>query len=243
MENKDEKYSLRDVEILLQLKTWWASICVLPVANRIVVLIANNTKITPNQITLVSLLMRTLAGLAFVQGTRWFLTLGAFCYYLAYVLDCVDGPVARLTRTTSEFGRYLDHLSDLVGDMFILFGLAYGQDLLFTPLILAMLFAHVVEYYVSFLTGIVIANRADVGSNDTGVFLSLVQRYRNFFFSKNFKSFLSFPDYEAMVFVFFPLFNKAGLGLRVGFYLLILVVCYTIFSSFITVVSGTDKFP
>jgi len=130
LENKDEKYSLRDVEILLQLKTWWASICVLPVANRVVVLIANNTKITPNQITLVSLLMRTLAGLAFVQGTRWFLTLGAFCYYLAYVLDCVDGPVARLTRTTSEFGRYLDHLSDLVGDMFILFGLAYGQDLL-----------------------------------------------------------------------------------------------------------------
>jgi len=238
-----KKYSLEDLETLLPLKTWWASICVLPLSNRIAVSIANDTKITPNQITLISFFLRILAAFAFIKGTRNHLVLGAFCYYLAYLLDCTDGLVARLTGTSSEFGRYLDHVSDLIGDLLILTGLAYGQKLLLHPVVLAMMFAHITEYYVSFLTSNIISNRREEKLKSTNVVLTLINRYRNFFFQRNFKSFLSFPDYEALVFIFFPLAGHPVMGIKAGFYLVLLIVSYTIFSSFVTIMTGGNKFP
>ncbi len=238
-----KEFTLEDVEKLLPLKTWWASVFVLPVSNRIAIFISNKTEITPNQVTLTSLLLRIFAGLLFMQTTRGHLLLGALFYYLAYVLDCVDGLVARLTKKTSEFGRYLDHVTDLVGDLFILFSLAYGQGMLFKPVVLAMVFAHVSEYYVSFLTSNIVKGRINSPPQPSMSLFQLVNKYRNFFFSRNFKSFLSFPDYEAVVFILFPVLGLPATGIRVGFYLLIVIVLYTIFSSFVTIMTGSDKFP
>ncbi|MFZ0451422.1 MAG: CDP-alcohol phosphatidyltransferase family protein [Desulfatiglandaceae bacterium] len=237
------RFILADVEGLLALKTWWASIFVLPVANRLVTLAANRSNISPNQITILSLFFRLGSGLAFLGTTRTGLAAGAVCYYLAYVFDCVDGPVARLTGRTSEFGRYFDHISDLFGDIFILCCLAFGQGLLFSAVLLAMVFGHLVEYYVSFLAGSVIKNSDHQKLKSTNLMVLALQKYREFFFSRNFKSFLSFPDYEAMVFIFFPLIGMPGKGLKIGFFLLILIVSYTIFSTFITILEGGDKFP
>jgi len=243
LKKTDARYSLKDVEKLLQLKTWWASICVLPLANRVALFLANYTKITPNQITIASFVLRTLSGLAFMQGTKATLVLGALFYYLAYVLDCVDGCVARITGRTSEFGRYLDHLSDLVGDMFILCCLALGQGMLASTIVLSMVFGHIVEYYVSFLTSTIVKSRNQQALEKTNLVMAAVQEYRSFFFRRNFKSFLSFPDYEAVVFIFFPLIGMAGKGLKIGFFLLIFIVSYTILSTFITILEGGDKFP
>jgi phosphatidylglycerophosphate synthase len=237
------RFTLADVEGLLALKTWWASIFVLPAANRLVTLAANRSNISPNQITILSLLFRIGSGLAFLTATRGGLFVGAVCYYFAYVLDCVDGPVARLTGRTSEFGRYLDHLSDLVGDIFILCCLALGQGLLFSALVLAMVFGHIVEYYVSFLASSIISNSNHQERKNANLLITSIQNYREFFFRKNFKSFLSFPDYEAMVFILFPLIGMPGTGLKIGFFLLLLVVSYTIFSTFITIMTRGDKFP
>lgn len=237
------RFTLADVEELLPLKTWWASIFVLPVANRLVILAANRSRITPNQITIFSLLFRIGSGLFFLGGTKGGLAAGAVCYYFAYVLDCVDGCVARITGRTSEFGRYLDHLSDLVGDMFILCCLALGQGMLASTIVLAMVFGHIVEYYVSFLTSTIVKTRNQQVREKTNFVMAAVQGYRSFFFRRNFKSFLSFPDYEAVVFIFFPLIGIAGKGLKIGFFLLILIVSYTILSTFITILEGGDKFP
>jgi phosphatidylglycerophosphate synthase len=241
--NNSGKFTLADVEKLLQLKTWWASLGVLPVANRLALFFANRSRFTPNQITILSCLFRVGSGFSFLFGTRLGLFVGAILYYFAYVLDCVDGPVARLTGRTSEFGRYLDHVSDLVGDIFILCCLAFGQGVLFSPVVLAMVFAHITEYYVSYLTSSIIRDKRSEEQEGKNVLLVSVQKYRNFFFGKNYKSFLSFPDYEAVIFIFFPLLDIAGKGIKIGFFLLIVVVSYTIFSTFITITTGGDKFP
>jgi len=48
---KSHSINLKDIEKLLVLKTWYASLFVLPLANRLTVFFANN-QLTPNQITL-----------------------------------------------------------------------------------------------------------------------------------------------------------------------------------------------
>ena len=244
---KRHDFTLKQVTEKLVLRSWWASFGVLPLANRLVVLTCNYTDLTPNQITAVSSAFRLLSALCFVGGSRLGLVAGALCYYLAYVIDCVDGPVARLKGKTSAFGRYFDHLSDLVGDILILAALSIGQGLFFTPMVLAMLFMHVAESYVSYLANFVLdsrTSRENRGGESSGRGpLKWFQSYRRFFFSRNFKSFLSFPDYEALTLLFFPLVGLPVLGLNTGFYFLLITTSYTVFSSFVSLHAGERRFP
>ena len=56
---------------------------------------------------------------AIVQATKGNYELAAILIFVAMVLDGLDGRVARMTNTTSEFGIQYDSLSDMVS-----FGLA-----------------------------------------------------------------------------------------------------------------------
>jgi phosphatidylglycerophosphate synthase len=242
MFSRRHDFTLKQVEGKLVLRSWWAVFGVLPLANRLVVLVCNYTELTPNQITSVSSAFRLLAALCFLGGGRWGLVAGALCYYLAYVIDCIDGPVARLKGRISAFGRYFDHLSDLVGDILILAALAYSQRLLFTPLVLAMLFMHIAESYISYLANMALESRNDQGIPADGGSLGWFRNYRRFFFSRNFKSFLSFPDYEALTLLFFPLIGLPEQGLRIGFHVLLVTTLYTVLSSFVSLHTGERRF-
>jgi len=240
---KRHDFSLGDVEAVLPLKTWYAAVAVLPVMRRFVLLVANYTGITPNSITIGSIVLRLISAGCFLQAQHAWLIAGAVCYYFAYLLDCADGAVARLTGNSSEFGRYLDHLSDLVGDILILAALAYGQNLFFTVLLLSMMFMHIAEYYVSYLTSQLVAGKSDVSPENSHPLFSWLVGYRQFFFRRKFKTFLSLPDYEAWLFIVCPVINRPDLGLQSGYFLLLVVVLYTIFSSFLTIHLGGKKFP
>lgn len=67
--------------------------------------------ITPNQVTLASLVLCVLAGAAFWFG---FFGIGLLLGWIMTFLDTVDGKLARVTVTSSRFGDYLDHGIDLV---------------------------------------------------------------------------------------------------------------------------------
>lgn len=54
-----------------------------------------------------------------VAATKGLFTIAAIALFIAMVLDSLDGRVARLTNTQSDFGAQLDSLSDMVA-----FGLA-----------------------------------------------------------------------------------------------------------------------
>lgn len=243
---KSNKFSLHDVEQLLQLKTWWAVWGVLPLANRLVVFFVNYTVVTPNVITGMALIMRFLSGVFFLSENYAFIVLASLFYYLAYVLDCVDGPVARLTGNASEFGRYFDHISDLLGDLFVLCCLATGQNVLFTPMVISMCIMHIFEAYISYLAGFVLSQKK--GGSQTirlfdNIFIQAYQNYRSFFFSRNLKSFFSFPDYEFIIFIIFPVLGMPLTGINAGFYMLSLIVLYTVFSTFWAIHLRDAKFP
>ncbi|MEI6738173.1 MAG: CDP-alcohol phosphatidyltransferase family protein, partial [Pseudomonadota bacterium] len=65
--------------------------------------------ILPNLFTSASLF----AGFyAIVQGMDGKFEVACIAIFVAMVLDGLDGRIARMTRTTSEFGAQLDSLSD-----------------------------------------------------------------------------------------------------------------------------------
>jgi len=225
----------------MSLKTWWALLCIYPLARPLTVFIVNQTRITPNQITFAAIGLRLITAGCFLTGTRWGLIVGALTYYLAYVCDCTDGTVARIKKQASELGRYLDHVADLVGDVLILAVLAWTQNLLFTPLVFGMLFMHISECYMSYLAGFAISP-VNQGQPSFALF-GQVNRYRRWWFDRNIKSFFSFPDYTALVFVIFPLLGFPAAGLQVGFYFLLVIVCYTVFSTFVSLHTGERRFP
>jgi len=249
MQKQTHNFTLGQVTEKLVLRSWWASFGVLPFANRLVVFVCNYTRLTPNQITAISSFFRVLSALSFLSGGRLALVAGALCYYLAYVVDCVDGPVARLKGMTSTFGRYFDHISDLLGDLLILGALAYGQNILFTPIVLAMLFMHIAESYISYLVNFSINLKVQLETAKIDRLrlnlrpLTWYLKYRHIFFSRNLKTFLSFPDYEAVTLLFFPLFGVPVLGVKIGFFVLIFTTLYTIFSSFVSLHTGDSRFP
>jgi phosphatidylglycerophosphate synthase len=65
------------------------------------------TRITPNQITTLSLALGLLAAALYAAGGA-VVHLGGACFVLAFLLDHADGELARMTGRTSAFGHYYD---------------------------------------------------------------------------------------------------------------------------------------
>lgn len=225
----------------MSLKTWWALPFIQPLSRKLVVFVVNKTSVTPNHITFAAMFLRFITALCFFNGSRTALIVGAVSYYLAYVCDCADGTVARITSQTSELGRYLDHVADLIGDVIILTALSLSQGLFGSYMFAGMFFIHIAECYMSYLAGFAInENRAKASNHKV---FNRYNNYRDWWFSRNIKSFFSFPDYTALVFVFAPLLGCPKFGLQAGFWFLLIICLYTVFSTFVSIHSGVKEFP
>lgn len=91
---------------------WWTVLVVDPLAFPITKLLAKRKWATPDEVTIVSLVLGLLTGLFFAVGDTWALITGAILFYLSFVLDCVDGKLARALGVSSDKGRALDAMSD-----------------------------------------------------------------------------------------------------------------------------------
>ena len=91
---------------------WWTVIAVDPLALPLTRSLARSRSVSPDQVTIVSVLLGLPTGLAFATGTRAGLVVGALLFYFSFLLDCVDGKLARALRTTSPRGKVLDDLGD-----------------------------------------------------------------------------------------------------------------------------------
>ncbi len=84
--------------------------------------------VTPNMVTVVTLLLGLSAGVAFAQGggVGWGL-LGATLFQLHSIIDGVDGELARLLHKESRFGFWFDISVDNISHMAVFGGIALGQ--------------------------------------------------------------------------------------------------------------------
>jgi hypothetical protein len=109
--------------------------------------------LTPNQVTTLSLLVGMAAAAAFATGERAGLVAGALLLHLAFTLDCVDGQLARYTRTFSNLGAWLDSVFDRTKEYLVFAGLAIGASQAGDPVWLlagAALTLQVVRHTVEF---------------------------------------------------------------------------------------------
>jgi phosphatidylglycerophosphate synthase len=91
---------------------WWTVAVVDPVALRILPRIVDRPRITPDGLSLASLVLALLAGVAFLQDA---FVVGAVLFELHFLLDCLDGKLARVRGTQNPRGGFVDLACDLVG--------------------------------------------------------------------------------------------------------------------------------
>jgi phosphatidylglycerophosphate synthase len=106
---------------------WWTVWLVDPLASRLVWLVAPWRWVTPNRLTTAAFLIGLGSAAALWQGTYGWLLVGALLFHLSFVLDCMDGKIARLNGTGSVFGAWLDYVFDRLRVLGCAVGLFGGQ--------------------------------------------------------------------------------------------------------------------
>ncbi|UQU66488.1 CDP-alcohol phosphatidyltransferase family protein [Couchioplanes caeruleus] len=103
-EIREQTYKDRDA--------WWTVLLVDPVAVRLVRLVSPYRRVTPNLLTVVATLLGLGAAACFAMQDRWWLVAGALLFHVSFVVDCMDGKIARLNGTGSLFGAWFDFVFD-----------------------------------------------------------------------------------------------------------------------------------
>ncbi|TWG20895.1 CDP-alcohol phosphatidyltransferase family protein [Actinoplanes teichomyceticus] len=118
-EIRERTYKSRDA--------WWTVWLVDPLASRLVWLVSPWRWVTPNRLTVSAFVLGLGSAAAFWhQGYAWLL-LGAALFHLSFVLDCMDGKIARLNGTGSAFGAWLDYVFDRLRVLACAIGLFGGE--------------------------------------------------------------------------------------------------------------------
>jgi len=85
-----------------------------------------NTDITPNQLTVISMIFGILGGISYSFGSHTAFIVGAILYLFYNIVDCSDGQLARLKKNGTAVGRILDGIADYVGSDALYIGIGFG---------------------------------------------------------------------------------------------------------------------
>lgn len=91
--------------------SWWTVLAIDPLATRIVPLLSRRAFVTPLRLTLVAFALGLAAVVAFGTGE---LVLGAILFEIRFLLDCLDGKLARYRGTSSPAGAFVDVACDML---------------------------------------------------------------------------------------------------------------------------------
>ena len=98
--------------------SWWTVLAIDPIAARLVPVLSRVPAVTPTRLTLTAFVLGLAAVVAFGAGE---LALGAILFEVRFLLDCLDGKLARYRGTSSPAGAFVDVACDMV-----VVGLCYG---------------------------------------------------------------------------------------------------------------------
>jgi len=104
----------------------WTTVAVSP-WSQFVAAGAARLGLSPNVVTIASMIVALAAASAFATGERAGVVGGAIGVQLAFGLDCADGQLARLTGRYTRLGAWLDWLSDRIKEVVLLVGVVVGS--------------------------------------------------------------------------------------------------------------------
>jgi phosphatidylglycerophosphate synthase len=91
----------------------WGDLWYPKLANKLLEPASRVRFLTPNLVTIASFLLYVLASILIVCGGKWVVP-AALMLAFSYVIDCLDGQLARYTGRTSVIGDYLDKTLDVL---------------------------------------------------------------------------------------------------------------------------------
>ncbi|SDE66960.1 CDP-alcohol phosphatidyltransferase family protein [Desulfuromonas thiophila] len=219
-------FSLGDVESCLQRKSWWAVFFILPFVRRLALYLANRTQITPNQITVAAFALVPPVAVLFAQGTYWTTILAVVLFELNYLLDCVDGTIARLKKNATPAGGYLDAILDRVRIVLLCLALGHGYWIshqsiaVFFWLLLYLGVNNLIiisrGYQERTLAKAGFASRLGGDLITQGVSTSLLARWFHFTQRRNLMPYFHDVELDALVFVVGPLVKQPVVAIQIA---------------------------
>lgn len=84
------------------------------------------TSISANGVTWIMLLTGVISAFFYMRGEYVYSLIGLLLHHLYFILDAVDGEVARYRKATSDRGVYLDLMSHIIVHPLLIMGMAIG---------------------------------------------------------------------------------------------------------------------
>lgn len=84
------------------------------------------TGLTPNQITVIVMLLGIASAFFYMPGLYVYSLIGLFLHHFSFVLDAVDGEVARYRKMMSTRGVYLDLMTHIIVNPLLVLGMSIG---------------------------------------------------------------------------------------------------------------------
>jgi phosphatidylglycerophosphate synthase len=88
-------------------------------------LLKYDKNVTPNQVSIFSLLLAVLACLLFINDNYAFRVLGVVLMQISFIFDCCDGEIARYKNMGSKFGAWLDSAADRLKEILMFMSLTF----------------------------------------------------------------------------------------------------------------------
>jgi len=85
-----------------------------------------HTSISPNQITLLSIVIGIISSIMFAVAVPAYFLAGALILELYYIIDAVDGQLARYKKLSSMTGGYFDYVSNYIVHPCVFFCIGLG---------------------------------------------------------------------------------------------------------------------
>lgn len=92
-------------------ESWWVVLVIDPIVVRLLPALLRRRWLTPNMVTACAFLVGVIAVAGFALG-HW--RLGAVLFEIRFLLDCIDGKIARCRRLSSVRGAAFDRVADFL---------------------------------------------------------------------------------------------------------------------------------
>ena len=210
---------------------WWTVLFTDPIAIPLSRFLAKRKWLTPDQVTILALILGVAVGFFFATGERWGLIVGGLVFYAAFIVDCVDGKLARALGVTSERGKALDALADgarrASASLGLFMNLWMRDDLIRGPTALDTLRVHyelpmalyiVLAYYFLEISG---AEKAPAEGGVRG-------RWSQALASRRLLPNPGMPDVQAIVFILGPITGFVIPALWLGIAMVVVAILLTV---------------
>lgn len=189
----------------------WADLVFPKLANKLLPFVAQIKWITPNYVTFASFFLYSIGSLLLFIPLSHHLLLSAIFLPVSYILDCLDGQLARATQRGSQLGDYFDKTLDVLKIFIITMSLAIASFLKTNEIIYIFLgffacFFFNFRYYIKLETMFSAVNRdKDYLTKSRNIRLDLYkqyeEKYRKASTTLKGKLFVFFHKNRAIVFV------------------------------------------